>query len=122
MNLTTINVKGADPQRLASLAFEALSSDLNSSGIREILAEIEFAKNFPNIHETLQKRVIDANIKILADRISKHLEKLETSMPEIDKLLILGKVRLISRSEVFQELPIDLKALVFETLKQNRAE
>ena len=45
MNLSTIKVNSADPRSLASLAFEALSSDLGSSRIREILAEIEFAKN-----------------------------------------------------------------------------
>lgn len=122
MNLTTTNVKGADPRSLAKLAFEALSADLTSSGIRSILAEIEFAKNFPNIHESLQRKVIDANIKILAERVSDYLEKLEISMPEIDKLLLLGKIRLISRSEVFQELPQDLKDSVDEALKQNRAE
>lgn len=117
--LDTIDkVTTAKPDKLASIAFSALSDDLTEFK-RNLLFQIEFAEHFDEIDPSLRMKVIKVNINSLVERVCGQIEQLNINMPEVDKLILLGKIRLISRSDSFQLFPDKVKSLVLDTLKEH---
>lgn len=117
--LDTIDkVTTAKPDKLASIAFRALSDDLTEFK-RNLLFQIEFAEHFEEIDPFLREKVIRANINSLVERVCNQIEQLNIMMPEIDKLILLGKIRLISKSDSFQHFSDEVKSLVLDTLKEH---
>lgn len=120
MYFSTLEITRASPHQLEVIAHEALTADNKTPEICSTLAQVEFAERFEEIHPDIQIKVIKANIKALEQRVIEHLNALsEKQESTFDKIFLLGKIRLISKSDMFQCLEEEIRESVLKALKEH---